>query len=73
GRNVANPVGAVASAAMLLRHGLSLPEEAAAVERAIEAALASGARTADLVPPGGPALSTTGMTETIVHALDGER
>jgi 3-isopropylmalate dehydrogenase len=73
GKNVANPVGAVASAAMLLRHGLSLPEEAASVERAIEAALASGARTADLVPPGGRALSTTGMTDAIVHALDGER
>ena len=73
GTNVANPVGAIASAAMLLRHGLSLPAEAAAVERAIEAALASGARTADLAPPGGRTLSTTEMTDTIVHALEGER
>jgi len=73
GRNAANPVGAVASAAMLLRYGLSLPEEAAAVERAIEAALASGARTRDLVPAGGPALTTTEMTDTIVRALEGAR
>lgn len=73
GKNLANPVGAVASVALLLRHGLSLPEEAAAVERAIEAALASGARTQDLAPPGAQTLSTTGMTDTIVRALEGAR
>ncbi|HUM03326.1 MAG TPA: 3-isopropylmalate dehydrogenase [Thermoanaerobaculia bacterium] len=73
GKNVANPVGAIASAAMLLRHGLSLPAEAAAVERAIEAALASGARTADLAPPLARTVSTTEMTDTIVHALERER
>jgi 3-isopropylmalate dehydrogenase len=73
GKNVANPVGAVASAALLLRHGLSLPEEAAAVERAIETAIASGARTRDLAPPGAAALSTTEMTDTIVRALEGAR
>ncbi|MFI5181165.1 MAG: 3-isopropylmalate dehydrogenase [Thermoanaerobaculia bacterium] len=74
GKNVANPIGAIASAALLLRHGLALPEEAAAVERAIEAALASGARTADLAPPGAAGtLSTTAMTDTIVSALESGR
>ena len=48
GRNIANPIGAIASAAMLLRHALGLETEARAVERAIEAALADGLRTADL-------------------------
>ncbi|MGE5347563.1 MAG: 3-isopropylmalate dehydrogenase [Acidithiobacillales bacterium] len=70
GKNAANPVGAVASAALLLRHGLSLPDEAAAVERAIEAALASGARTADIAPPGSKTLSTTQMTASILGALE---
>ncbi len=73
GKNVANPVGAIASAALLLRHGLALPEEAAAVERAIDAALASGARTQDLARPGSKAVSTTEMTDSIVRALEGAR
>jgi 3-isopropylmalate dehydrogenase len=50
GRNVANPVGAIASAAMLLRHALGLEAEAAAVERAIERTLAAGTGTKDLFP-----------------------
>lgn len=48
GRGIANPVGTIAAAAMLLRDGLGLAEEAAAIERAIERALASGVRTPDL-------------------------
>ncbi len=71
GKNVANPVGAIASAALLLRHGLSLPAEADAVERAVEKVLAAGARTQDLLPPGSAgAASTTGMTDAIVTALE---
>ncbi len=74
GKNVANPVGAIASVALLLRHGLSLPAEADAVERAIEEVLAAGARTADLLPPGSAgAVSTTGMTDAIVSTLDTAR
>ena len=49
GKDIANPIGAVASAAMLLRYALQAEEEAVAVERAIEAALGVGCRTADLV------------------------
>ena len=48
GKGVANPVGTILSAAMLLRHSLGLEKEAASVERAVELALAAGARTADL-------------------------
>ena len=55
GKDIANPIGAVASAAMLLRYALQAEEEAVAVERAIEAALGAGCRTADLV-------STTGLS-----------
>ena len=68
GKGIANPIGTVASVAMLLRYSLKLEEEAASVERAIESVLASGARTADLAA-GGPSLSTTEMTDRIVAAL----
>jgi 3-isopropylmalate dehydrogenase len=49
GRGVANPLGAILSAALLLRHSCGLDAEAAAVERAVAAALDDGLRTADLV------------------------
>ena len=48
GRDVANPIGAIASSAMLLRHALGAGPEADAVERAIGGALGAGLRTADL-------------------------
>jgi 3-isopropylmalate dehydrogenase len=49
GRGVANPLGAILSAALLLRHSCGLAAEAAAVERAVTAALDDGLRTADLI------------------------
>jgi 3-isopropylmalate dehydrogenase len=61
GRGVANPVGTILSAALLLRHSLGLPAEAAAVERAVDAVLTDGARTADL----GGKLSTREMGDAI--------
>jgi 3-isopropylmalate dehydrogenase len=68
GKGIANPIGTIASAAMLLRHALKMDEEAGAVEKAIETALIAGLRTADLAA-GGPAVSTTEMTDRIVAAL----
>ena len=61
GRGVANPIGAIASAAMLLRHGLGLLEAAETLERAIEAVLDAGVRTADLATPGERTFSTEEM------------
>jgi len=48
GRGIANPIGTILSAAMLLRHSLGLEAEAAAVEQAVARAIADGCRTADL-------------------------
>ncbi len=48
GRGVANPIGAIASAAMLLRHGFGLIEAAEIIDRAIDAVLDAGVRTQDL-------------------------
>jgi 3-isopropylmalate dehydrogenase len=48
GKDVANPIGAIASAAMLLRHGLRMDAEADLVERACQSVLQSGVRTPDI-------------------------
>ncbi|MCY4399314.1 MAG: 3-isopropylmalate dehydrogenase [Gemmatimonadetes bacterium] len=69
GRDAANPVGAIASAAMLLRHALGASREADAIESAIGAALDDGCRTADLAPPGAPAMGCTAMTKAIVGRI----
>jgi 3-isopropylmalate dehydrogenase len=69
GLGIANPCAAIASAALLLRHSLELENEAAAVERAIAAAIANGARTADIVARGQPHLSTNEMTDEIIRCL----
>ena len=48
GRGIANPIGAILSAAMLLRHSLGLEREAGAVEGAVHAALEAGVVTSEL-------------------------
>jgi 3-isopropylmalate dehydrogenase len=68
GKGIANPIGTIASAAMLLRYALKLEKEADAVEKAIEAALTAGLRTADLAA-GAASVSTTEMTERIVATV----
>src|SRR5919197_5501414 len=68
GKGIANPVGAILSAAMLVRHSLDHEEAASAIESAVERALAAGHRTADLAGPGEPA-STQAMTEAILEEL----
>jgi 3-isopropylmalate dehydrogenase len=48
GRDICNPIGAILSVALLLRYGLHLPDEANAVEAAVERTISRGIRTADL-------------------------
>lgn len=70
GQNIANPIGAIASVAMLLRHGLQAVKEADAVERAIGSALSEGCRTSDLVVGQSvTAMSGSAMTEEIVSRI----
>ena len=70
GRDIANPIGAVASAAMLLRHALGCGPEADAVEQAIGGALAAGHRTVDLVADGGATpLSGSAMAQEIIDRV----
>jgi 3-isopropylmalate dehydrogenase len=67
GKGIANPVGTILSAAMLLRHSLGLEAEAAAVEGAASAAITDGCRTADL----GGTLSTRAMADEILRRIEG--
>jgi 3-isopropylmalate dehydrogenase len=68
GKDLANPLGAILSTAMLLRHSLGLEEEARAVETAVEDAIKDGARTADL--GGDDPLSTSEMgTAVLTHII----
>jgi 3-isopropylmalate dehydrogenase len=69
GKDIANPIGAIASAAMLLRHALGLELEAVAVEEAIEGALTRGARTADLAGSAGKSLGTRAMAGAIADSV----
>ncbi|MEK7785149.1 MAG: isocitrate/isopropylmalate family dehydrogenase, partial [Chloroflexota bacterium] len=65
GKGIANPVGTILSAALLLRHSLHLEKEAAAVEAAVDSAISNGCRTADL----GGKLGTKRMTDEIITRL----
>ena len=65
GQGIANPLAMFLSAAMLLRHGLGLASEAAAVESAVEGALAGGLRTPDLGGDAGTEQATRAVLEKI--------
>ena len=67
GRNRANPVAAIASAAMMLRHSFHMETEAQAVETAIEKVLKRGHRTPDL-PGKSRAVTTSRMGDLIAEA-----
>jgi 3-isopropylmalate dehydrogenase len=71
GRDVANPLAAILSAAMLLEHSLEAPEAAGAVREAVARSLATGARTTDLLSPGDPTapLGCRAMGELVLSKL----
>ncbi len=53
GKDVANPIGTILSAAMLLRYSFDMAREAAAIEAAVESVLEEGLRTPDILSEGG--------------------
>ncbi len=65
GQGIANPIGMIMSAAMLLRHSLGLETEAQAVEEAVNIAITNGDRTPDL----GGSHSTNSLSEKIIEGL----
>lgn len=72
GKDIANPLATILSAAMMLRSSLGLEEEAAAVESAVAGALADGARTADIARAGEPSIGTAEMGERVVKRVAGQ-
>jgi 3-isopropylmalate dehydrogenase len=69
GKGIANPVGTILSAALLLRHSLGLETEAKAIEGAVAIALDQGLRTADFAA-GGKALGTAEAGAAIAALID---
>jgi 3-isopropylmalate dehydrogenase len=71
GKGIANPLGTISSVALLLRHSLGLEDEARAVEAAVDAAIAGGARTGDMLPTGTVAktLTTREMGQAVLGHL----
>jgi 3-isopropylmalate dehydrogenase len=69
GKGIANPYATILSVAMLLRHSLGLETEAAAVERAVDAALDRGVFPVDIAPAGTAPASTSAAGDAVVAAL----
>jgi 3-isopropylmalate dehydrogenase len=70
GKGIANPLGSILSVAMMLRITMNRPEDADLLERAVDAALSAGARTADLAEHGTKKLSTAEMGDAVLSALE---
>lgn len=73
GKNIANPIGAIASAAMLLRYSADLEESARSIEQAIVGVLAEGYRTADLSVSSEKTVGTREMGDLITQKIGQER
>ncbi len=69
GKNIANPIATILSAAMMLRYSFDLAEEADAIEKAVESVLEAGHRTGDIAKPGEKKLSCTEMGDLICAAI----
>ena len=69
GKNLANPLATVLSAAMMLRYSLDQDRSAARIEAAVKKVLAEGYRTADIYRPGTRKVGTREMGDAVVEAL----
>ena len=69
GKNLANPMGTILSAAMLLRYSLNEENAAKSIENAIDKTLADGWRTADIYSDGFKRVGTEKVTEIICENL----
>jgi 3-isopropylmalate dehydrogenase len=70
GKGIANPVGAILSFAMCLRHSFAFAQEAGRLETAVDRAITGGARTADIAAKGDKAISTKDMGDVILRELE---
>jgi 3-isopropylmalate dehydrogenase len=70
GKGIANPLGAILSVGMALRHSFHRPDDADLLERAVKNALANGTRTADIAAAGKAPVKTTEMGSAVLRELD---
>mgnify|MGYP002762079319 FL=1 len=69
GRNIANPIATILSAAMMLRYSLDLDDAAAAIEAAVAKVLKEGYRTTDIMSDGMTLVGTDKMGDLIAERL----
>ena len=69
GKNIANPIATILSAAMMLRHSFELEDEARAIENAVDEVLDAGLRTGDIAKHGEAAASCSEMGNAIANAI----
>jgi 3-isopropylmalate dehydrogenase len=69
GRNVANPLAAILSGAMMLRYSFDRSDLAERIEKSVKGALAEGFRTADIHEPGTKRVGTREMGDAVVAAM----
>jgi 3-isopropylmalate dehydrogenase len=69
GKNIANPIATILSAALMLRYSFKLEREAKAVEQAVETVLEEGYRTADIMETNCQQVSTSKMGDLVVGNL----
>ncbi len=69
GKGIANPIGMILSAAMMLRHSFDMGEQAQIVENAVEAVLDKGYRTADIAEKGKKTVGTEEMGDLIAREI----
>lgn len=69
GKNIANPIATVLSAAMMLRYSFDMNDEADAIEKAVEKVLADGVRTGDIMSEGCRKVSCSEMGDAIAAAI----
>jgi 3-isopropylmalate dehydrogenase len=67
GKGIANPLGTILSAAMMLRHTFKLEHEALSIEKAVDLAITDGCRSTDL----GGKLSTVQMADEVIKRISG--
>ena len=69
GQNIANPIGTILSAAMMLRYSFDLPEEASCIESAVDRVLNAGIRTGDIWSEGTAKVTCSDMGDAILAQI----
>ncbi len=70
GKNIANPLASILSAAMMFRYSFGWTEEAAMIETGVRSVLDAGIRTADIAAPGKKPIGTKAMGDAVLQALN---